>query len=267
MPLSSLKAQENSSHCSPKTSPFAFEKIEEAAKSDSYKEIMTELAAKKGLSDLIEKSKPASFEFEPVVAQEFHMGGHEGEKARTVKISKSFEIGKVEVTQLVRYLVTGKNPSHASKAKGFKAFKNWFHGIRNKSFRDSVELEKTKRAYDHPIDWISWKDANAFIEKLNALDSKYVYRLPTDAEWELAAQTYKHDVFEGSLWEWCQDWYCKTPKDEDNLDPAGPISGSEKVLRGGDLSRFGTKFLDLRGSDSPQNRYQDVSLRLVRTLK
>ena len=133
-----------------------------------------------------------------------------------VCIDKPFYIGETEVTQKQWEDVMGSNPS------------------------------KTK-AYDRPVDRVSWNDVQDFLQKLNALDGGKYFRLPTEAEWEYAARAGSDDDYcygnsEGSLssyawfgnlgykgssrevaqktpndwglydmhgnvWEWVQDWY------------------------------------------------------------
>jgi len=123
---------------------------------------------------------------------------------------------------------------------------------------------------EHPVERVSWQDAQAFIQKLNTLTGKQ-YRLPTEAEWEYAARGgsqskgYKYsgsnDVntvawydlnsgnkshpvglkepnelkiydMSGNVWEWCSDWYGKY-SDLPQTNPPGPSSGIAHVIRGG----------------------------------
>lgn len=76
---------------------------------------------------------------------------------RRVSLSRPFYLGKYLVTQKEWTEVMGSNPS---------AFKG----------------EK------HPVDSVSWDDAQEFIVKLNIREGTTKYRLPTEAEWEYAAR-------------------------------------------------------------------------------
>jgi formylglycine-generating enzyme required for sulfatase activity len=116
-------------------------------------------------------------EFVSIPAGQFPMGCSEGakpvecsadEKPRhTVQITKAFEIAKTEVTQQQWQAVMGSNPS---RYKG-----------------DTL-----------PVEQVSFPDVQAFLGKLDARNDGFLYRLPTEAEWEYAARAGTTDQFAGA---------------------------------------------------------------------
>ncbi len=86
------------------------------------------------------------FEFCPVFAGTFRTGVNE------VKIDQDFYLGKYPVTQQQWEAIMRSKPSH-------------FKGERL------------------PVETVSWNDAQSFIQKLNTLSGKKLYRLPTEEEW------------------------------------------------------------------------------------
>jgi len=99
----------------------------------------------------------------------FTMGSPESEQEREaneishkVIISKGFWIGKYEVTQ-----------------------GQWESVMNTRPWEGQVFVIKDK---DHPAVYISWNHAQDFISKINRLDGKNLYRLPTEAEWEYACR-------------------------------------------------------------------------------
>jgi len=156
--------------------------------------------------------------------------GLENEKPiHEVKID-GFYISKYPVTQGQWKSIMNKNPSN---------FKKFYKNTNN-----------------YPIENISHNDAQSFIKKINELNiSKFIFRLPTEAEWEYAARscgkkelyagTDSIDSFvwyngnskgtthpvgkkepngvglfdmSGNVWEWCEDNYSKAAYSKHTLE-------------------------------------------------
>jgi formylglycine-generating enzyme required for sulfatase activity/serine/threonine protein kinase len=85
-----------------------------------------------------------------------------------VVLADDFYLGTHEVTQAQWLAVTGLNPSQ-------------FRGLEGLSDEEALRL---------PVEKVSWEDAQLFLDRLNARDKQpgWVYRLPTEAEWEYACR-------------------------------------------------------------------------------
>jgi formylglycine-generating enzyme required for sulfatase activity len=203
----------------------------------------------------------------------FTMGtpdGLEAELPHEVTLG-SFSIGKYEVTQGQWKAVMGSNPSNVKKGDNY------------------------------PVEKISWNDAQEFIAKLNKLTGK-TYRLPTEAEWEYAARGGKNSEFKysgsdtvnhvawhfdnsdrtthpvgekapntlgiydmsGNVVEWCSDWHKIKYSLTEKNNPAGPETGSHRVVRGGSYSdAYINCRVAARQFVHPNYRWVNVGLRLV----
>jgi len=184
-----------------------------------------------------------------IPAGEFMMGApesnddaHQTEKPQhKVRITKPFYLGVYLVTQAEYEQVMAKNPSR-------------FEGA------------------TRPVESVSWDDAVEFCQKLSSREG-WVYRLPTEAEWEYACRANTttrysfgddpaslgecayyaensydetHPVGEkkpnawglydmhGNVCEWCADWHeWGYPAVSPTDDPTGPETGLRRVCRGG----------------------------------
>ena len=105
----------------------------------------------------------------------FYMGGGGGKPGRKTEIKEDFEIAVHTVTQGQWQALMGSNPSDFSR-----------RGKLQNSVLD-ISDEELKL---HPVENVSWFDAQEFIKQLNDKERSrgYLYRLPTEAEWEYACR-------------------------------------------------------------------------------
>jgi serine/threonine protein kinase/formylglycine-generating enzyme required for sulfatase activity len=96
-------------------------------------------------------------------------------KGVKTEIQEDFEIAVHDVTQRQWQAVMGENPSSFARFGGGR-----------KEVKD-ISDEELKL---FPVESVSWDDAQAFVRKLNEKERGrgYLYRLPTEAEWEYACR-------------------------------------------------------------------------------
>ena len=210
----------------------------------------------------------------------FDMGSNKGEPnempVHHVTISRTFAIGKTEVTQGQWKALMGNNPS------------------------------KFGNCGDNcPVEQVSWDDAQAFIEALNAKTGKK-YRLPSEAEWEYACRAGAQQEYcgsddldsigwygglakpagnsgkstnpvatkqpnawglydmSGNVWEWVEDDYHENYNGALADGSAWQGDGTMRVPRGGSWSYL--QHAAKRGGSESDFRYSTIGLRLARTL-
>ncbi len=188
-------------------------------------------------------------QFVLINAGTFQMGSASGDSderpVHAVTITRPFRLQKTEVTQHQWTTVMGSNPSVFPLC-----------------------------GQTCPVDGVSWEQAQAFIEALNASDPGKDYRLPTEAEWEYAARagtlgdyggtgvldemgwyvgnggSRTHFVahkqpnawglfdMHGNVMEWVHDYYAADYYGiSPSNDPPGPATGDRRIFRGGSADR------------------------------
>lgn len=183
----------------------------------------------------------------------------------------AFRMSKYEVTQAQYIAVMNNNPSF---------------------FND---------CHNCPVENVSWNDAMAFINTLNSMENNpFTFRLPTEKEWEYAAEggdsfrfsgsndlsevgVYKSNSqggtasvgskkpnsfllsdMSGNVAEWCTDGFTPNEIDKDSID----LSLNFKVLKGGSWNDRSTQCgVNNRGYAPANDKNKTIGFRLVRDIK
>jgi formylglycine-generating enzyme required for sulfatase activity len=228
----------------------------------------------------------------------FFMGAAEDEAGaradehprRQVEITRTFQLGRYEVTQAQWQAVMGASPYALDRS-------NPYYNLPGMAARITRP--------DHPAT-VSWNDAQTFIARLNAMEDGGRYRLPTEAEWEYAARAgtttaysfgderallgryawYGEDFasggthpvgskapnpwglydVHGNVWEWVEDRYAADAYVEAaGADPQGPETEERRVVRGGSWHvTAGDWRSAYRKAYAPDYRGISIGFRLVR---
>jgi formylglycine-generating enzyme required for sulfatase activity len=242
------------------------------------------------------KSSSANIEMVEIPAGTFLMGNDSianSSPVHTVNISRTFYMGKYEVTQKQYTDVMGPpNPSYfKSKDDNPVEQVNWFEAIQFCNELSKREGFEQCYTFDGGTTW-------------HCNFNKKGYRLPTEAEWEYACRAGTSTVYysgntetqlssiawyennssyiphpvgqktankfglydmSGNVWEWCWDMYSEYQAGTFD-DPTGGTSSTYNMLRGGSWYNYaescGSAFRYLY---VPSYRFWSVGFRVVRT--
>ncbi len=146
------------------------------------------------------------------------------------------------------------------------AFCDWLSKKKKKNYRLPMEAEWEKAARATDGRAFPWGNKEPDIKIVN-FSLPYGKPMPVGYYPGGINRDYKTMEMAGNIAEWCKDWYdenyYKNPKDTHN--PEGPLSGREKVLRGG-------SFIDIafflrctaRSSYPPDTKKEFLGFRIVR---
>jgi uncharacterized protein (TIGR02996 family) len=181
--------------------------------------------------------------FQLVPRGSFWMGGGGGQAGeKHVEVGHEFYLGVSPVTQGQWQAVMGSNPSWFSRTGGGKG---------------KVKKIAAADLQQFPVENVSWEDAQQFIRKLHEqeqAESGWLYRLPTEEEWEYACRGGARSKDECSF-----DFYLDQPTNDlsstqanfDGNYPAGSAARGpylERTTKVGSYPPNPLGFYDLHGN-------------------
>jgi len=205
------------------------------------------------------------------------------EDEHNVSLTKGFYLGKYEVTQAqYEAVMTGNTDSLSATPSQWPNNPN--RPVEKVSWADAqifLTLLNTQQSSNIPAGW--------------------AYVLPTESQWEYACRagtttmySWEDDInatranycvsglsqtrdvgyyaanpwgffdMHGNVWEWTADWYqAAYPTGNPVVDPTGPASGSNRVVRGGSWLIGGTILRSAkRNTSTPSNRLSSIGFRV-----
>lgn len=246
-----------------------------------------------------ETAQSLNLKFVKITHGTFQMGSPTTEADRepdetihTVTISQDFEMQDTVMTQLQWLTATGVNKSRRSNNE-------------RSCPGDFTQINGVNLCPNNPADTVSFDEIQAFIAQLNQANDGYLYRLPTEAEWEYSARSGSQTAYwfgneggdaisdygwyngnsddhtqpvrarfpnrfglydmVGNVFELTQDFYGEYPAIA-VTDPKGPATGTMRVIRGGGMH---TSAAACRAASRFQVRLSQadfgIGFRLVRT--
>jgi len=194
---------------------------------------------------------------------------------KSIKLD-GFHIGQYPVTQKLWVAVMGNNPSYnigddlpveRVNYSDALAFISTLSALTEKTFRlpteaeweyaargGSVSVGQPRFSGGTNLDELGWYSVNS------SGSTQPVGK-------KLGNATALYDM-SGNVWEWCRDWYSADYySDSEAINPTGPSSGTQRVLRGGAFnSSMSQCRVSFRGFAAPTSRGTNVGFRLVMKL-
>jgi formylglycine-generating enzyme required for sulfatase activity len=210
-------------------------------------------------------------------------GRDDDETLHQVTLTQPFYCGKFAVTQRQWKRVMGNNPSKFTRVGedapveqvSWKDCKDFLQklckleGVPQGTYRLLTEAEweyacraGTSTAFCYG-DSLNSSQAN-FNGHYPYNSSKEIYRKKTTVAGGFEPNAFGLYDMHGNVWEWCNDRYETLPKSSET-DPAGALSGSGRVIRGGGCGSLGGDCRSAdRSWDAPSYRYFRLGFRLAR---